>query len=95
MYARQIRVNLDNSWPDYVFSDDYRLMPLNEVETFIKQNGHLPNVQPAIEIEEEGVDLGETNRVLMEKVEELTLYLIEQQKVLEQVQLELEELKKK
>lgn len=93
IYARQIRVNLDASWPDYVFQPNYQLMPLKDVETYIVENGHLPNVPAAAEVEADGVDLGEANRILMEKVEELTLYLIQQQKMLEQMQAELDALK--
>lgn len=93
VFARQIRVNLDAAWPDYVFQSTYQLMTLPQLETYILQNGHLPNVPNASDIATDGVDLGETNRVLMEKVEELTLYLIEQQKLLEQMKSEIEALK--
>ena len=89
IYARQIRVNLDLAWPDYVFQLNYQLMPLSQLETFIKQHGHLPNVPKASEVNVNGIDLGETNRILMEKVEELTLYLIQQQKKLDQIELEI------
>lgn len=82
LYARKIVVD-EEVWPDYVFKDDYQLMPLNKVKLFIAQNGHLPNVPSAQEVDENGVDLGETAKITMEKVEELTLYLIEQQELLE------------
>ena len=72
-------------WPDYVFDKDYDLMPLSEVEEFIETNGHLPNVPSAEEMEAEGQSLGEMNKVLLEKVEELTLHLIEQQKQIEEL----------
>lgn len=81
--SREIKVNLDATWPDYVFEPSYLLQPLSEVAQFIKANGHLPNVPSAQEIEADGVSLGEMNRVLLEKVEELTLHLIEQQKLIE------------
>lgn len=81
--SREIIVNLDQSWPDYVFQPDYQLKPLSEVASFIKLNGHLPNVPSAQEVEKDGVSLGEMNRILLEKVEELTLHLIEQQKLIE------------
>ncbi|HZH85796.1 MAG TPA: hypothetical protein VFD77_00670 [Brumimicrobium sp.] len=74
--AREIKVDLD-AWPDYVFKKEYELMPLNEVKTFIKENGHLPNVPSAKEIEADGVNLGEAAKTSMEKIEELTLYLLE------------------
>jgi hypothetical protein len=59
-------------------------MPLNKVKAFIAQNGHLPNVPSAKEIESDGVNLGETAKITMEKVEELTLYLIGQQEQLDE-----------
>lgn len=90
--AREIKVD-EAAWPDYVFQPDYELMPLNKVKEFIAQNGHLPNVPSAEEIEADGVNLGETARVTMEKVEELTLYLIEQQEQLEDQQDQLEQQK--
>lgn len=76
LQAREVIVDEQN-WPDYVFKDDYNLMPLNEVKTFIEENGHLPNVPSAIEVEANGVNLGDAAKISMEKVEELTLYLIE------------------
>lgn len=94
IYARQIRVNLDAAWPDYVFTPDYKLLSLNELETYISINGHLPNIQPASDVAQNGLDLGESNRLLTEKVEELTLYIIAQQKMLEQMKLEIESIKK-
>jgi len=74
--AREIKVDLDN-WPDYVFKKDYNLLPLNEVKAFIEINGHLPNVPSAKEIHEDGINLGEAAKTSMEKIEELTLYLLE------------------
>lgn len=81
--SREIIVNLQQAWPDYVFKPDYELTPLNQVEEFITKNGHLPNVPSAEVVEKDGVELGEMNRILLEKVEELTLHLIEQQKMLQ------------
>ena len=80
--AREIKVD-EAAWPDYVFKPNYELMPLNKVKEFIAQNGHLPNVPSAEEVEADGVNIGKTARITMEKVEELTLYLIEQQEELE------------
>ena len=81
--AREIKVD-QATWADYVFQPNYELMPLNKLKEFIAQNGHLPNVPSAEKIESDGVNLGETARITMEKVEELTLYLIEQQEQLEE-----------
>jgi hypothetical protein len=91
LQVREVKVDL-LSWPDYVFKSTYRLMPLNEVETYIRVEGHLPNVPAACEIEENGLEIGQMNKILMEKVEELTLYLIEQQKLLEGQQQRIKEL---
>lgn len=93
--AREIKVDLANNWPDYVFQPSYPLMPLMEVKTYVEANGHLPNVPDACEVEEEGIALGEMNRILLEKVEELTLYMIQMQEEQERLKLELEELKTK
>lgn len=71
-------------WPDYVFEKDYKLLSLKEVEKHIKEKKHLPNIPSAKEVEEKGsFSLGEMNKKLLEKVEELTLYLIDQNKQLE------------
>ncbi|MGB3468684.1 MAG: hypothetical protein WBA74_25590, partial [Cyclobacteriaceae bacterium] len=66
-------------WPDYVFTDNYDLKTIEEVSAFIAANGHLPNIPTAEEVEENGLAIGEMNVRLMEKIEELTLYTIEQQ----------------
>jgi hypothetical protein len=69
-------------WPDYVFKSDYKLKKLDDVEFFIKKNGHLPSVPSAKEIEANGVNLGAMQATLLEKVEELTLHMIEQNKAI-------------
>jgi len=81
--AREVIVEIDD-WCDYVFEDEYELMTLPEVKAFIEANGHLPNIDPAILIETEGLNLGEIQRLQMEKIEELTLYTIEQQEQLDE-----------
>lgn len=78
--AEEVRVQLRASWPDYVFKPAYNLMPLSQLEAFIKQNNHLPNIPKAEVLEKEGADLGEMQRKMMEKIEELTLYIIELEK---------------
>jgi hypothetical protein len=70
--------------PDYVFEPTYNLLPLSEVETYIKANKHLPEVPSAKQMEEEGLNLKEMNLLLLKKVEELTLHLIEQSKTIDQ-----------
>ena len=78
--AREVKVSLANPFPDYVFEKNHSMMSLYELENYINSNKHLPNMPTAKEVENNGVDLGELNRKLTEKVEELTLYLIELQK---------------
>jgi hypothetical protein len=81
--SNEIKVLTDISqYPDYVFSDDYNLKPLKEVEKYIKENNHLPNIPKAEEVKE-GVALGEMNAKLLQKIEELTLYMIQMNKEIE------------
>jgi len=70
--------------PDYVFEDDYELMPLQELRSFIDENGHLPGIAPAHEVREEGLDLAGSQMGLLQKVEELTLYTLQQQDQIQQ-----------
>lgn len=86
LYARQVKVNLELDWPDYVFEEDYELMSLDELQEFIRKNNHLPNVPSACEMEEEGINVAKSNVMLMEKVEELTLYMLQLQDQLKQQQ---------
>lgn len=74
-----------DSWPDFVFGDGYSLMNLYELEQFINVNQHLPNVPSAEEVSANGIDLGEMNAVLLQKVEELTLHIIELQKQIDEL----------
>jgi hypothetical protein len=82
--AREVVVTLASPWPDYVFDDDYKLPSLLEVERYIKANKHLLEVPTAEEVKENGVSLGEMNTILLKKVEELTLYVVELSKANEQ-----------
>ena len=76
--AEEIKVTTAAAdWPDYVFKDDYKLPSLAETEEFIKTNGHLPDVPKAAVVENEGVSLGEMNKILLKKIEEMTLQLIQ------------------
>jgi hypothetical protein len=77
--AKEVLVST-TGWPDYVFTKDYNLLPLSEVEEYINENQHLPDVPSAAEIETNGIQLGEMNAILIRKVEELTLYVIDLQK---------------
>ncbi|PJJ80283.1 hypothetical protein [Mucilaginibacter auburnensis] len=80
--AKKIKVELTN-WPDFVFRQDYKLPTLSEVKEYIDKNQHLPDMPSAEEIETNGLDLGEMNRLLVKKVEELTLYLIDKDRQVE------------
>jgi len=84
--ANEIKVQLFNCWPDYVFSKKYKLLSLKELEHFIAENQHLPNVPSAAEVEENGVNVGEMNAILLQKVEELTLYIIQLEKRLTEIE---------
>ncbi len=92
--GRRMKLDL-NTWADYVFDENYQLMPLSEVEAFVKKEKHLPNIPSEQELKAEGADVMELNKLLMEKVEELTLYLIQQNKNTEELKKELETLKEK
>ncbi len=74
------------SWCDYVFDDNYELPNLTELEAFIKENKHLPNIPSEEEAIENGVDIVEMNLMLLEKIEELTLIIIEQDKRLSELE---------
>ncbi|WP_118952538.1 hypothetical protein [Taibaiella helva] len=80
--AKRCVIQVTN-WADYVFDDNYHLRPLKEVEEFINANKHLPDVPNENEVKNKGVEIGEMNRILMQKVEELTLYIINQNKKIE------------
>ena len=82
--AREVKVTVDMG-SDFVFNDDYKLKSLNEVEKFIKENHHLPNVASAKEMETNGIELGKMDMKLLEKIEELTLYMIDLKKEVEKV----------
>jgi hypothetical protein len=78
--CEELTVKMKASWPDYVFGNSYHLISLPELENYIAINKHLPNLPQASEIEKEGVQIGEMQKMMMEKIEELTLYIIAQDK---------------
>lgn len=86
IWGKEIRVALSNPWPDYVFKVDYKLKSIDEIEKYIKQNGHLPEIPSAKDVEENGINIGEMQVKLLQKVEELTLYAIEQEKSKKQLE---------
>ncbi|PWV56700.1 hypothetical protein [Chitinophaga sp. S165] len=79
IYAKRVRVTPDD-WPDFVFEPAYELPSLQELESFIASHKHLPGIPSAKEVNEQGIDLGENQAKLLQKIEEMTLYLIEQNK---------------
>lgn len=74
--AKEVKVEVTSPWPDYVFAKSYQLMPLEETKAYIEANQHLPGLPSATEVAEDGIALGEMNAKLLEKIEELTLHLI-------------------
>jgi hypothetical protein len=98
--AKQIFVSLE-AWPDIVFSKDYSLMPLEKISNYISENHSLPGIPKENEIKQNGINLGEMNAKLFQKIEELTLYIIEidrknkeQQKEIERIKLKLKNKRK-
>lgn len=81
----KVAVNGSGNWADYVFADDYKLMSLEEVEAFVKEHKHLPNVPSAEAMVESGIDVATVDAKLMEKIEELTLYILDLQKQINQL----------
>ncbi len=80
--ATSFTVQSYTNWPDYVFKSSYRLPSLNDVKIYIDQNHHLPDVPSAEQVAKDGLNLGDMSKITMQKVEELTLYLIEKDKQL-------------
>lgn len=93
--AREVRVTLATPFPDYVFSSNYRLRTLDSLKNYIDQNKHLPGIPSAAEVEKnDGIELGKISTQMLEKIEELTLYIIELNKNVQELKLENKELKK-
>ena len=92
--ANEVLVNIP-SGADFVFENGYQLMPLDELSEYVQQNRHLPEVKSAAEMEQDGVTMGEMQIKLLQKVEELTLYILQQQATIEDLKQQVEELKTK
>jgi len=86
--TREVEVSFTGAggWPDFVFNKEYDLQPLSEVEKFIEENNHLPNVPSEKEVQEDGINLGEMDAILLRKIEELTLYILDQDKRIQQLE---------
>lgn len=92
--TRKLTVTQTN-WPDYVFDSSYRLSPLSHVEAYIQANKHLPEVPAAATVEKEGVELAANQALLLKKIEELTLYIIQQNKDMETLKKQVSDLQQK
>lgn len=84
--ATEVKVNAVSEWCDYVFEEDYDLRDLSEVDAFIKKNKHLPEIPSAKVVDKEGIEVSEMMILMMKKIEELTLYTIEQEKRINQLE---------
>ncbi|WP_158829387.1 hypothetical protein [Mucilaginibacter lacusdianchii] len=93
--AEEVNVRLKSEWADYVFKPTYRLPSLTQVKSYIDENKHLPDMPSAKEVAKEGVNLGEMVKLQTQKIEELTLYLIQQQKEIQQLKKQMQKLPKK
>ncbi len=91
--AGTLKTSPTEPWADYVFEPGYKAMPLREVESFAKANGHLPEVPSATEVQKDGIDLAKMNAILLKKIEELTLHAAEQERKMEAMQTEIREMK--
>lgn len=91
--VRAKEVVVETNWADYVFDKQFKLKPLSEVERFIEENKHLPDIPSATDIQKNGAKLAELTTKMMQKIEELTLYSIAQEKKLEKLEAELAQLK--
>ncbi|PXY01810.1 hypothetical protein DF185_03950 [Marinifilum breve] len=91
--AEEIKVEANGKTADFVFEEDYQLKPLSEVEQFVKNKKHLPEIPSAKQMEKTGLNIAEMNAKLLQKIEELTLYLIDQNKQLQRQSNEIQQLK--
>lgn len=91
--VRADKVVVNTSGADFVFDSSYNLMPLDDVENFIKSNHHLPEIAPAADVQTNGIDVGDNQTKLLQKIEELTLYLIEQNKTITELKEQLQQQK--
>lgn len=90
---RSKEVKVETGWADYVFKKDYQLRSLPEVEAYISKQGHLPDVPSETEVKKNAVNVGETETLLLKKIEELTLYLIEKDKEINELKAQVEKIK--
>ena len=91
----RVATNGTTFWADFVFDKDYKLRSLSEVENYIKVNKHLPEIPSTAEVTKDGIDLAQTQALLLQKVEELTLYVIEQDKKIKKLESKVQNLRRK
>ncbi len=89
----KVAVKTSGNWSDYVFEDDYEMLPIEQLEEYVQENKHLPNVPSAQEMVEEGLDVATMDATLLEKIEEAHLYIIELHKELKELKVQLNEKK--
>ncbi|MCL1666890.1 hypothetical protein M2T82_02320 [Elizabethkingia ursingii] len=94
LHAKEVKVDMIG-WADFVFEKDYQLPTLDEVEQHIHEKGHLPNIPNTKEVTKNGLSLGESQKLLLQKIEELTLYSIEQNKLIKEQHERLKKLEEK
>ncbi|WP_190808394.1 fibronectin type III domain-containing protein [Flagellimonas sp. S3867] len=92
LITEEVKVQLSGNWPDYVFKEGYDLPTLEEIQKHIEEKGHLPNIPSAVEVMANGFELGEMNKLLLEKIEQLTLHTIRQQELLQKQQKQMQNL---
>ena len=90
--AEEVRVELSGVWPDYVFKPEYKLLTIEELEASINKNGHLPGIPSADQVEEEGIEIGDMQKRMMEKIEVLSLYIIQQNKEIKELKRQVDKL---
>jgi hypothetical protein len=91
--TNQLKIVTTNFWPDFVFSKNYQLPTLNELKHHIQENNHLPGIPTETEVKENGIEVGEMQAKLLQKIEELTLYVIQQQETIDELKNEMNLLK--
>ena len=87
----KVKIKTAGTWPDYVFQKGYALLDLEELEAYLAKYRHLPGIASAAEVQQDGIDVGDHQTALLKKVEELTLYLIEENKALKEQNAKLQE----
>jgi len=84
-----VYVHLKGGWSDFVFNDNYKKKSIPELEKYIKENKKLPDIPSASEVENNGIELGKMNAILLQKIEELTLYIVDQQKQIDDLKVKI------